>query len=165
MRFINLTPHPVNIYRRDGQGVLMRIDPEPSPLRLEEADMMVTDPALDLGSPPGRENRHALGNWEPEGNYGLSVPVVQRSYSAPAMPPAAEKTIYIVSLPALMGLRAAGEARADIVAPDTGPGKWGAVRDGSGNVVGCYRLCAIGPLPETDWGGPWSAEAWNAANP
>lgn len=163
MRFVNLTPHPVTIYRRDGEGVLARIDPEPESLRLAEADESVIHAAIDLGR--SGVNRHDIANWYSEGNYGLAVPVVLRQYSAPLLPPPADQTLYIVSLPALMGLRAAGELRRDIVAPDTGPGPWGAVRDEKGNVIGCYRLCAIGALPKSDWGGSWTAERWNEANP
>lgn len=163
MKFKNLMPHPITIFRMDGDGPLCSFAPEPRPFRLVEADKTVVHDWIE--NQLFGDNLH-LGNWRPEENYCLFVPVVDRAYDLSSLPPEEEKVCYIVSLPALMGLRAAGVTRTDLVAPDTGPGPYGAVRDDKGVVIGCYRLVSIGGSP-TDHKDqiPFEISKWVEANP
>jgi hypothetical protein len=154
----NLTPHPINFYI-EGLPVVT-LNPEPEPLRLTETDTRVSKEWVHFA--PNTK----IDNWTPEGNTQLALPIVKREYAAPPELPMPEPNVLlVVSLPALMGLRAAGVTRPDVVSFDTGPGEFGAVRDGGRRVIGCRRLLTIGEFPEGLYGGEgWSVEVWESAN-
>jgi hypothetical protein len=90
----------------------------------------------------------ATGEWEDSENYAFAVPIVSRDFEEVDLPEEQPGVCYVVSLPALMGLRAAGNDRRDVVAPDTGSGPYGAVRDERGQVIGCRRFVVLGDLPQ-----------------
>lgn len=153
----NLTPHAI-IFYIDDQPVVT-LEPEAVGLRLTETDDRVSKEWV------AHYPRTAIQNWEPEGNVQLAVPIVRRTYGPPDDLPAPEKgVLLVVSLPALVGLRAAGVTREDIVSFDTGPGRFGAVRNEAGQVVGCHRLISVGAFPEGLYCGEgWTPEVWEAA--
>ena len=134
--------------------------PEPESLRLEETDLRVSKEWIHVGK------NTIVGNWEPEGNVQLALPIVKRTYSPPpSLPDPEDNILLLVSLPALMGLRASGCNRADIVSFDTGPGEFGGVRDDHGQIIGCRRLVTIGEFPADIYGSEgWDVVSWEAAN-
>lgn len=111
MRFINLTPHAVNVIAEDGTQILA-LPPSGTVARLEESAI----PASDY--------------------CGINHTVVKLG-SVTGLPEPAEGVIYIASMPLLMGMRAAGIERPDVVYP------YGQVRDGSGRIIGCRSLASI----------------------
>lgn len=166
MKIKNLTPHPIAIYACiDGVRLLLvTLRPEEQIYRLAETDTRVTKTWIQDYKCPNT----ALGDvdfYDPNNNIQMACPIVQRAFLTSDLPPAEENTLYVVSLPALMGLRAAGCDRKDILAPDTGSGKYGAVRDENGQIMGVQRLLSIGPFPDGLLGGDgWTVEEWQAAN-
>jgi hypothetical protein len=117
-RFVNLTPHAVTVFRNDGSS--FTIEPSGKVFRLRERDVVTAN--ID------------------------GVDVVRRQfYIAPEdlelfNDPSA---VYIVSLPALMGLATITEPDLSqfwIVAPDTGGG---AVRDEKGNITGTRHFVIL----------------------
>ena len=162
----NLTPHAI-VFHLAGGGTAT-LAPEPIALRLEETDTAVSKEWIqgEGGVFPNSVGNTRVEGWEPEGIHQLALPVVKRTYSAPGNLPAAEPgVLLVVSLPALMGLRAAGCDRRDIVSLDTGPGPFGAVRNEAGVVVGSKALLVIGEFPEGLYGGEgWPVETWLEAN-
>ncbi len=158
----NLTPHPI-VFHLEG-GATATLAPEPVSLRLDEEDVAVSKEWVqgEGGVFPNSAGNTRVEGWEPEGIYQLALPVVKRTYSAPEDLPAPEDgVLLVVSLPALMGLRAAGITRADIVSLDTGPGPFGAVRNEAGVVVGSRALLVLGEFPEGLYGGDgWPAATW-----
>lgn len=162
MRFVNLTPHPIHVFRMDGPEVLVTLMPHEKALRLEEKDEQATMEGFSVGDPSMQIDR-----WESTENYFLGTPVITRSFAAPDLPEEKEGVVYVVSLPALMGLRAAGVTRGDVLAPDTGSGPYGAVRDAQGQVRGVRRFIAIGEPYQSDWtrGKSWPMDEWLKANP
>lgn len=180
--FRNLTPHPLVVFRLDCSVPLCTLKPEPVPFRLPEKDLAVSKVGLAIQHRKVEERSQAINypdGWSEDGNYYLSIPVVSRQFDDPAalLPPENSGdpdvpwsclVVWVVSLPALMALRAAGCVRRDVVAPDTGPGPFGAVRDAEGNIVGVRRFVHLMPDSEStfnpgSW--EWPAETWNAANP
>lgn len=159
MHFVNLTPHPINVYRRDSQDVLVTLHPQQPALRLEEKDERATVEGFSM------DRKTEVGAWAPEENYFLGAPVYERSYSAPDLPKPKPNTCFVVSLPALMGLRAAGVTRADLLAPDTGTGAFGAVRDDRGQVLGVRAFVTLGPY-NCEWtrGKWWDMVRFNEGN-
>lgn len=114
-RFVNLTPHPVVVYKENGE--VLEIPPEGVPFRLKEEDQVIE--TVD------------------------GIPVTGRRYSISELPPAFydSDNIVIVSLPVLLLLALlAEEPPALVVAPDTGKG---AVRDEKGNIVGTKGFITI----------------------
>jgi len=168
--FVNLTPHPVTVYRMDTHEPLVILHPQEPAFRLEEKEQRVSKEWLLSGHAESgmRDGNSEVVNWGPvEAElYQMAVPIVRREYVAAGLPEPAPGLYYVVSLPALMGLKAAGIDRRDVVAPDTGPGPWGAVRDAKGNVCGCYRFVTLGEFPEGIYCKEgWTPEEWLAANP
>lgn len=108
---VNLTPHPVVIIANDGT-VIADIPPSGNVARLAETAV----PDGTRGGIP--MTRVSLGTIE-----GLS--------------PAWRDTLHIVSMPLLMGARAAGVTRTDLVYP------FGQVRDETGRIIGCRSLAAL----------------------
>lgn len=162
--FRNLTPHPIVVFRLDCSVPLVTLQPEPTPFRLPEVDLAVANVGLSIQHGPPAERSQQINypdGWSEDGNYYLSVPVVSRRFEDPeaALPPESAKdpllsfpvpVLLVVSLPALMALRAAGCTRKDVVAPDTGGGPYGAVRDDKGNIVGVRRFVYFAPSPEDE---------------
>lgn len=162
--FRNLTPHPIVVFRLDCSVPLVTLQPEPTPFRLPEVDLAVANVGLPIQHGPPAERSQQINypdGWSEDGNYYLSVPVVSRRFEDPAasLPPESTSdpllsfpvpVLWVVSLPALMALRAAGCTRKDVVAPDTGGGPYGAVRDDKGNIVGVRRFVYLAPSPEDE---------------
>ena len=123
MEIINLTPHPVVVYDDQDERVLDTFPPSGTVARLKE----------DIE--PGKTID------------GYQTTTVTLGGVA-GLPDEKEGVIYIVSMPLIMGLRAAGVDRQDVVYP------FGQVRDGDGRIIGCRTF---GSLPPT--GGRDVAEA------
>ena len=152
---VNLTPHPIRFLASwycwigdpteapdpyvqehtnamtaagsEERGAMQWVTVEPSgePYRLAEADEPGDWTDLNFGP--------VILDWMPETQTGVVAGVVTRKLKAGKLPPRAEGVTYIVSLPALMGLKAAGQSRKDIIAPDTGPT---CERDKKGQIIG-----------------------------
>lgn len=162
--FRNLTPHPIIVFRLDCSVPLVTLQPEPVAFRLPEVDTAVANVGLSIQHGPPAERSQQINypdGWDETGLYYLSVPVVSRRFEDPAsaLPPEGSTdpqlpfpvpVLWVVSLPALMAMRAAGCTRKDIVAPDTGGGPYGAVRDERGNIVGVRRFVYLAPSPEDE---------------
>ena len=120
-KFVNLTPHKVVVYAKDGS--VLEIEPSRKVFRLEERDVTIM-------------------NIE-------GVDVVRRTFSIPDDVKSYfddPNAVYIVSLPALMMLLLVEKPHpelidvCDIVAPDTGSG---AVRDEQGRIIGTRRFIVL----------------------
>jgi len=92
VKFINLTPHSVDIYSEDGTKITS-IQPSGIVLRAPERRRLV-----------GKIN---------------GIPVYSVDYLLPQLPPRREGVIYIVSTIVLQVMRMKGIKREDFVAPDT----------------------------------------------
>jgi hypothetical protein len=111
INLINLTPHPVNIFNKENQ--LVETLKSQGSLRLNE----ISTPTKELNSIPVDE-RYLFCDEE-------NLPIVKSN------------TIYVVSLPFLMGFNG---KRSDFVAPDTGSS---CVRDDNGNILGIKKFISI----------------------
>jgi len=121
VKFVNLTPHPIRIFRAETPARIARhemskymiseIPPSGTVLRLKEE-------AVPLGRIDG-------------------VEIVRKSFSIPGLPGQRPGTIYIVSSLLLLYVPA---WRSDFVAPDTGAG---AVRDLEGRIIGVKRFFRV----------------------
>jgi hypothetical protein len=164
--FVNLTPHDVTLYRLDwrfyqehSHAILARWPKSESPLRLPECDLTVARTWIESDA------LRAGGNWFEcrwyQGNYTAEVSIVERRLEITSLPEPVQGRLYIVALPVLMVV---GHNRPDLVAPDTGPGAFGAVRDGDGNILGIQRFVSFAAVndPAMRWTGP--ASEWEAAN-
>jgi hypothetical protein len=118
MKFVNLTPHTITIFPKEGEPIT--VPPSGKVFRLEEYDEFYGE--LD------------------------GIELVVRTLSLPKnwqefFKDADEETLYLVSLPVVMMLRQMPIANllhyARIAAPDTGSG---AVRDEQGRIIGTKRL-------------------------
>ncbi len=111
-RYVNLTPHPVDLYLEDGTHI--RWDScQGEPARLKE---------ISSSQAPGK------------GLLDINMPHREIEFTGVSgLPDQKEKVAYIISLPMWMGMVSAGIFRPDCVAPDTGEG---AVRDGKGRIIG-----------------------------
>jgi hypothetical protein len=118
MKFINLTPHEITIYKQDGTTIT--VPPSGKVFRLTEYDEY-------YGTIDGIELFIRT----------LALPHDWQDYFKDAD----EETLYLVSLPVVMTLRQMPIANllhyARIAAPDTGSG---AVRDEKGRIIGTKRL-------------------------
>lgn len=115
MKLINMTPHKVTIRKKDGSEV--SIEPSGKVFRLEERDEVIGE--ID------------------------GIEVVKREFTLSELPSEFDDddAVILVSLPALLALRAAQiKTKATILAPDTGSG---AIRDAEGRIVGTKRLIAM----------------------
>ena len=126
----NLMPHPLRLIGpwapADGPDIIL----EPwgdKPYRLAETSKEHQFEARD----------------QYRGMTGLTLRVVD--YSAADAPQEEPGVTWLVSLPALLGLAAAGVIRPDIMAPDTGSG---ALRDASGTVIGASGFVSFVLPPE-----------------
>jgi len=123
MKILNLTPHPIVIRKKDGSEITI----EPSGLvwRMKEDDVEITE---QLG-------------FDTEG-----IEVIARRFSVDMSSVPQEvltADIVIVSLPMLLGLKAALHVMPTkplFCAPDTGSG---AIRDEQGRIVGTTRLITL----------------------
>jgi hypothetical protein len=120
-KFVNLTPHKIVLYCKDGSTI--EIEPSGKVFRLEERDRVIANvEGIDIVA---RE---------------FVIPTEVKSYFDDP------RAVYIVSLPALMALATLEKAHPElmdiswIVAPDTGSG---AVRDEQGRIIGTRRFIII----------------------
>ena len=126
-KFINLTPHPITLFV-DGERVEI---PSDGVLRVKEERKMIEDDPIALESV--EYGNIVIGDQEFDNEHDLYGYLKEKYLSGK------EKTrVYvIVSLPALMSLRAKGFAREyfplHMVAPDTSRR---AIRDEQGRIVG-----------------------------
>ena len=104
IQWVTLQPHAIK--GPDGQLI--------GALRLQEQDEADNWTDNALGS--------VVTDWMPESPMGICVAGVHRNLVVPELPEPQKDVFYIVSLPFLMGLKAAGVERADMIAPDTGRG-------------------------------------------
>lgn len=107
---VNLTPHPVVVY--GGGEPILTVEPSGRVARLAET----ATPAVPVAGCPGT----VVELGEPTG-----------------LPDQMDGATYIVSMPLLMGLLAAGVDRPDCVYP------YGQVRDADGRIVGCRTLARL----------------------
>ena len=110
MQYVNLTPHAVTVIGEDGVTIL-NVPTSGTVARLSET---ATTPSSD------------------------GVPMVVVSLGDVAgLPEPQECVTYIGSMPLLMGMKAAGINRPDVVYP------YGQVRDGAGRIIGCRSFATI----------------------
>lgn len=110
MRFVNLTPHDVNIMPRGVGGRVIRLAPG-APARVVTASRMV--------------------------GYVGDVPVVEYDIQGiDGIPPPRDGVVYIVSAIVRDALYRLGQSRADVVSPD----QRRAVRDMNRRIIGITRL-------------------------
>lgn len=166
-RLVNLCPHTLRLFlptffHMPGQGFRSNPIPPPFPAAGIEEDgwtklagyrgQWVELPAAEKpfrlaennSQPELIEAGSAYPDWMWESPLGIMVRTVNRTFEAPELPPEAKDTIYLVSLPALMGLAAAGIQRSDIYAPDSGSG---CVRSPDGQIWGVSALVKLGTGP------------------
>ena len=109
--FVNLTPHPVTIFDQDG-NIVLAVEPSGTVARLTET-------------------------VRPDGGIGEASAVSVALGEISGLPEPQEGITYIVSMPTLMGMRAAGNTRSDVRYP------FDQVRDGNGRIIGCRGLATI----------------------
>jgi hypothetical protein len=110
MRFINCTPHAINILREDGSTVT--VEPSGVVVRVEST-------------------QDTIGNID-------GIPVVRTVFTNVTLPEPQDGVVYIVSTVVLQALQQMNIQRNDVVAPDTGPQS--AVRNEAGQVVAIRRF-------------------------
>lgn len=112
MKFVNLTPHALNIVDADGNTILS-VAPSGTVARVTTQQTVVGNIAgIDIV-------RTVFGDID-----GLPAPQPD--------------TVYVVSTLVLQALKDAGVSRNDVVAPDTSPQS--AVRNADGQIVGVKRF-------------------------
>jgi hypothetical protein len=117
VEFVNLTPHEVVIYDQNN-NVILRIPPSGIIARVEQKEEL-------------------LGNV----NF---VPLFRVFYGEiQNLPEPQENTVYIVSQLVLQALKEKRESRSDIIAPNTGPSEYGAVRDHTGRIIGVRSFITL----------------------
>jgi len=109
---VNLTPHPVVVVGDEGQTIA-EFPPSGTVARLSES-----------ATPDG-----ATPSGIPLTNVALGEII--------GLPGQVTSTLYIVSMPLLMGAIAAEVTRSDLVYP------YGQVRDASGRIIGCRSLGTV----------------------
>ena len=118
MKLVNLTPHPVRIYRSD------------TPDRVEDPDagvVMILEPSGEVA----RLSESVIGEDTVLNDEGVEIPVSLVSYAeVEGLPKPQEGVAYVV--PVMTALAAAG--REDLLVP------YEQVRNQEGTVVGCRRL-------------------------
>jgi len=117
IKFINLTPHPINLVDPATNKVFLTIPPSGKVARVKTMQKTVKTIDFDLNG------------------YLTSVDIKKTEYGEiENLPEPQPNTIYIVSTIVLVALRDKGIKRDDIVAPDTTPNS--VVRDEKGNIIG-----------------------------
>lgn len=112
MKFINLTPHVLNVIGDDG-SVVLSVPPSGTVARVATQQTVATQ--LD------------------------GIDVVRTVFGdVDGLPAPQPDTVYVVSTLVLQALRHAGVDRSDVVAPDTSPAS--VVRNADGQVVGVKRF-------------------------
>ncbi|MBY9080972.1 hypothetical protein KIH86_02920 [Paenibacillus sp. HN-1] len=114
-RFVNLTPHALNLYDAERTLVVLTVPAEDQMVRVSQQYVQV--PAVG-GHPVVRST------------YGAVVGLPEPQYN----------TYYIVSLLVAQALADSGIHRTDILVPDTGAG---AVRNESGGIIGTTRFMIV----------------------
>lgn len=118
MKLVNLTPHPVRVYRAD------------TPDQVEDLDDGVVT-VLEPSGTLARLSETILGEGAVLTDEGVEIPVSAVSYAkVEGLPTPQQGIFYVVSL---MTALAAAE-RDDLLVP------YEQVRNGEGAVVGCRRL-------------------------
>lgn len=108
-KFVNLTPHEVNVYSQDGKKLILSIPPSGKVARVSVTYKTVKN---INGIPVNRVE------------YGEIVD----------LPEPEKDTIYIVSVVVLMALKSKGINRSDVLSPDTNPHS--VIRDEKGQIIG-----------------------------
>ena len=109
-RFVNLTPHDVIIYELEGENEIARIPRSGKVARVSTREEYIGEI--------------------------LGIPIVRIAYGeVENLPEPDGETCYIVSM-----LVKQASDREDLLAPNTSPGKYGAVRDEQGRIVGVKSL-------------------------
>jgi hypothetical protein len=117
VKLVNLTPHEITVFDQNGNEVL-RVPPSGITARVNPTENQV--------------------------GYINGVPVYKVTYGdIQNLPEPQENTVYIVSQIVLQALQAKGIQRQDVVAPNTGPGPMGAVRDQQGRIVGVKSFIVL----------------------
>jgi hypothetical protein len=112
MKFVNLTPHALNIVDADG-NIILSVAPSGNVARVATQQTVV-------------------------GNVG-GVDVVRTVFGdVDGLPAPQPDTVYIVSTLVLQSLKANGIDRDDVVAPDTSPQS--AVRNADGQIIGVKQF-------------------------
>ncbi|NNV07148.1 hypothetical protein ETC03_12230 [Geobacillus sp. MMMUD3] len=112
MKFVNLTPHVLNIVRDDG-SIALSVPPSGTVARVTTQQTVVCQLA--------------------------GVDVVRTVFGdVVGLPDPQDGVVYVVSTLVLQALSASGVDRSDVVAPDTSPAS--VVRDDTGHVVGVKRF-------------------------
>jgi hypothetical protein len=118
--YVNLTPHDVTIF--DGDIAVLTIPATGQVARVSE-----------------------LVHWLTSGPLGGGVDGLTVVLGAiENLPEPEDGVIYIVSMPTMMGLRAAGSARTDVRYP------YEQVRDSRGRIIGCRSLATLHPVGSDD---------------
>lgn len=123
MNLVNLTPHPVRVYRAD------------TPDQVEDLDdgvVMVLEPSGTLA----RLSETILGEETVLTDEGVDIPVSIVSYAEAEGLPAPQQGVFYV-VPLMTALAAA--ERDDLLVP------YEQVRNGEGTVVGCRRFGRVQP--------------------
>ena len=108
MKFVNLTPHAINVLD-EGGNVILSLPPSGEVARVDS-------------------RRTLVGRLGP-------VPVFKTVFGdVVGLPDPRPDTVFVVSTLVLSALASKGVTRDDIVAPDTSP--QGAVRDAEGRIIG-----------------------------
>jgi hypothetical protein len=107
--FINLTPHKVTIYSRDGKKIIAEIPPSGLVARVTVTSRIVGEIA--------------------------GIPVRKAEYGEiENLPDPMHDVYYVVSTVVLIALKEKGIHRPDVIAPDTNPDS--VIRDSEGRVIG-----------------------------
>lgn len=112
MKFVNLTPHTLNVVRNDG-SVMLSVPPSGTVARVATQQTVVCQLA------------------------GVDV-VCTVFGDVDGLPAPQPDTVYVVSTLVLQALKANGVDRSDVVAPDTSPAS--VVRNADGQIVGVKRF-------------------------
>jgi len=122
IKWVNLTPHDINIYSPDGRSMLASISPSGNVARVETEEEFV--------------------------GYINGLPVKRIKYKRIiGLPKPEDNVFYIVSSIVLIALKAMGIKRNDVVAPNTND----AVRDSSGRIVGVKSFMTFDDITDEKW--------------
>lgn len=131
-KFVNMTPHSINLVTITGHSALTTIEPSGQTLRVPRPkDEKVTE--VTVGTSDRRMNGTATVTVNRKVFAGLSAVVVDAEGNETALPEPVEGTYYIVS-------RIACEAmpeRSDLLMVD------GTVRDENGRIIGCTGFSVL----------------------
>lgn len=134
MKLVNLTPHPIDIYRLDCDEVLVTLKPSGQLARLREEDGERGASVWLCDYSDWWDDKDVeIVTFEETENYVLAVPVVERDWGeVKGLPEPRDGVGYVVPMLVMQG-----SDRRDLYATDFGSG---AVRNERGTVIGTRRL-------------------------